>query len=236
MSSRAENPRSLRSERGFTLVEMLVGAMLGVVVTGALFAILDVSIHQSSRIQDRASADQRGRIALENIMQLVQSSCVAPNFTPIEPGSTGTALRLVSQAGAKASITEVTLHELKLTGTTLTDVMYPSEGSAPNWKFPAKPTSERVLIKGVAQVEPKAGETTPMFRYYSYTEAGSLSAEPLKTPLSEESAAKAGALTVTFLAYPENGNITNSRPYEMTDSAVLRFDPSSLTSTSTPCA
>ncbi len=236
MSSLPENLRDPRSEHGFTLIELLVGTMLGLVVVGALFAILDVAIHQSSRIQDRASADQRGRIALENIMQLVQSSCVAPNFTPIEPASTGTALRLVSQSGAKASLNEVTLHELKLTGTTITDYMYASEGSAPNWKFPAKATSERTLIKGVAQVEPKAGETTPMFRYYSYTNEGTLSTEALTTPLSEESAGKAGALTVAFIAYPENGNTTNSRGYEMTDSAVLRFDPSSLTSASTPCA
>ncbi len=236
MSTRVENPRDLSSERGFTLIEMLVGALLGVVVTGALFAILDVAIHQGSRIQDRASADQRGRIALENIMQLVQSSCVAPSFTPIEANSSGTVLRLVSQRGAEASLSKVTLHELKLTGTKLSDATYNSEGTAPNWKFPAKATAERTLISGIAQAEPKAGETIPMFRYYSYTNAGTLSAEPLNTPLSEESASQAGALAVTFMAYPENGNRANSRAYELTDSAVLRFDPSSLTAANTPCA
>jgi len=236
VSTRVKSLRDPRSEHGFTLIEMLVGTMLGLVVTGALFAILDVAIHQSSRIQDRASADQRGRIALENVMQLVQSSCVAPNFTPIEPASTGTVLRLVSQSGAKASLTEVTLHELKLTESKLVDVMYASEGPAPTWKFPAKATSERTLVKGIAQAEPKAGETIPMFRYYAYTGGGTLSAESLKTPLSEEGASQAAGLTVTFMAYPETGNIANNRAYEVTDSAVLRFDPGSLTSAATPCA
>jgi prepilin-type N-terminal cleavage/methylation domain-containing protein len=227
----------LASEKGFSLIELLVALVAGLVVMGALYAILEVSLHQTSHLTDRVSADQRGRLTMEKVMQIVQSSCVAPNYTPIEPNSTGSELRIVSAPlgakGATAALPEVNMHVLALSGETLADTIYPSTAgsTAPNWTFSAKATKESpiTLLKGVSQ-----SGSTPVFQYYGY-EGSKLSTTPLAVPLSEVNANKAASVTVTYVAKPETGNVTVNRTLTLTDTAVLRFAPASTTSNNTPC-
>ena len=81
-------PRRARDEHGFMLIEILVGLLSAVVVTGALFVILEVALHQTARIADVAQATQLGRTAMTNIVDKLHSVCLAPQFTPVESGST----------------------------------------------------------------------------------------------------------------------------------------------------
>ena len=89
----------VRDQRGFTLIEMLVAILTGLIVLFATFAILNVSLSQSSRIADRVSADQRSRIAMEKIVQELHSSCVSINENPILAGSEPNKIIFVSEHG-----------------------------------------------------------------------------------------------------------------------------------------
>ena len=68
-------PRVTR-ERGFTLVEMMVAVLAGTVVMGALFAILDLTLRQTSRTITQVDATQRARTAMESIETELHSACV----------------------------------------------------------------------------------------------------------------------------------------------------------------
>lgn len=228
------------AEHGFTLVEMLVAIASGMVVILATLSILDISISQSSRISERVDADQRGRVALEKLMLELHSSCIAFASNPVEPGSTDTNIKFVSQAGNEAYFTSVTKHEVSLNTAThqLNDASYVSTNTAAelgtSWTFPMTPTSTQPLLTGVFQTELEGGATVPVFRYYKYQE-GNISTTPETTPLSELDAKATAEVTVSFTAAPSSERTNADRKVELTNTAVLRYDPSSATGTNKPC-
>jgi prepilin-type N-terminal cleavage/methylation domain-containing protein len=73
----------LRSERGFTLIEMLVSLGAAAVIIAAVVLILDFSKTQETRISDHVAADQIGRSSVERILEELRSSCVG-GMPPIQ--------------------------------------------------------------------------------------------------------------------------------------------------------
>lgn len=235
----------LHDERGFTLIELLVAMIAGLVVSFAAFAILNTSLSQSTRIADRVSADQRGRIAMEKIMLELHSSCLAPGVTPVEPGSAETKLRIVSQTGAQPSFEAVKLHEISLVEEKpgkykLVDASYPStaEKKAPEWKFSGTAESTQTLLTGVTQSETSEKTAIPIFQYFKY-EGSELSTTPLLGTLTETVAGEVAAITVSFTTAPESGTVGKTpggRTVDLSDTAVLRFSPASTSGANSPCA
>jgi Tfp pilus assembly protein PilV len=233
-------PRTpLRADHGFTLVEMLVAMVSGMVVILATLSVLDISISQSSRISERVDADQRGRVALEKLMLELHSSCIAFASNPVEPGSTDTNIKFVSQSGNEAYFTSVTKHEVSLNTVThqLTDASYASTNTAAelgtNWNFPAAPTSTQPLLTGAFQTVTE-GLTIPVFRYYKY-EGGNISNTPETTPVSAADAKATAEVTVNFTIAPSSERTSADRKVELTNTAVLRYDPASATGSNKPC-
>lgn len=232
----------LSGESGFTLIEMLVAILAGMIVMGAAFSILDISLSQSARIADRVSADQRGRIAMEKILLELHSSCVSIGANPIQPESTGTNIKFFSQTGSEPSFATMTKHEISLKEGTLKDASYQSTGGteATKWTFPGAPTTTTTLLTGVSQ---SAEGVTPVFEYFKYETAGEkkgqLSTTPLPTPLPtflSASDAKATAkVTISFTTAPESSNKKGDRLVDLSDSVVLRLTPSAEIGGNEPC-
>ena len=229
----------LSNERGTTLVELLVAIVSGMVVMLALFAILDFSISQSGRIADRADSDQQGRTAMEKIMQELHSSCLAASVTPVHAGSDDNGIQVISNTGAQASFPIATLHYIHLVKGQLIDDSYQSiGGSSPSWEFPSvagEPNSTQTLLNNVSPSQTGSPSVeVPVFQYFRYyTSAdkggtpGEMDPTPLPTPLSESAAGITAEVTVTFSANPTSGYVEPGRSAVLSDSALLRFDPSS---------
>jgi hypothetical protein len=155
--------RLLAEEGGFTLVELLVTMASAIVVTGALFAIQQVALFESGRVFSRVDATQEARIAMANVANRLHSSCVADGVVPIQQGSTGTSLRVVSKWSSEATVVPE-LHVIALSGGDLVDTTYPrTGGTAPNWTFSSTPSETRTLVGGVSQ-----DGSTPLFEYFPY--------------------------------------------------------------------
>ncbi len=223
-------PSSFRGEHGFTLVEMLVTLVTGIVIVLAAFSILDVSLTQSSRISERVETDQRARLAMEKIMLELHSSCVVTGNNAVEAGSENSLIKFISQSGSAVYFTTVTKHEIALKSGTLTDASYVSEpSSSGEWKFHATPTSTLTLLTNVSQTG-----ATPIFQYFRYV-GGNLSTTPQSTPLNTEEAPNTAEITVSFTTTATTGEEKSGQPVALADTAVLRYDPASAAGSNEPC-
>lgn len=225
-----------RDERGFTLVEMLVSMLAGIIVLSAILGVLEISTRLSARAVDRVDASQRGRTGMEQIMQLLHSSCLASSLTPVFSASDGSNLSFLSQFGS-AVLPVPNLHKITFSGGNLTDTVYAytgPAGAAPPWpltSFASTATSSRVLITNVS------APVYPVFRYYKYVN-GTLSTTPLTTPLSTSDAALTAGVEVTFAVSPSSGSTEARRIVNLDDLAVLRYVPASgdAGAPNAPCA
>ena len=235
----------LRSESGFTMAEMLVAAVSGIIVSTATLAIVISSVHLSNNFGDRVDATQQGRTAMLKITQALGSSCVLASLPPVLPNTVDSANTITANSDAThlwfysslnddATITP-NLVDVSLTGGSLVMTTYPyasTTGSAPNWVFSNTPTAFTLLAHAAA--ETVSGTALPVFAYYGYNGSGTLSSTAFSVPLSAANAAATAMVTISFQAIPSDNQTSQGRPSSFSNSVVLRLTPASSAST-TPC-
>jgi Tfp pilus assembly protein PilW len=252
---------ALRDERGFTLVELLVATLAGIIVTTATSAVVIASVHFSSNFGNRVDANQEGRVAMEKITQALDSSCVATGVTPLvgTPVPTGMVGGAASGSDASDAVFYSSLSdtptiepnevEISLTGTAPSQqlVMYTyansnAAGTAPPWTFSTTPSPSGgfVLLPDAAQATIN-GAVQPVFQYYGYISGTStMSTTPYAVPLSAANAATTAEVTVSFEALPSNKGANLSATgagANISDSVVLKLTPASSApnGSNTPC-
>src|ERR1700676_4150352 len=109
-------PSLVADEHGFSLMETLVAMLSAVVITGALFVVLEVALHQTSRISDVAQATQLGRSAMTHVVDELHSACLAPQFTPVQEGSAENKLIFITAYGSQAELPSAHKEKIELSG------------------------------------------------------------------------------------------------------------------------
>lgn len=237
--------RRLRSERGFTLVEVLVAMVAGLIVCGALFAILEVSVRQNARITDRVQSQQIGSNALTRIIDPLRSGCISRGATPVQSGSTGTKLIFTTAFSNETTPKpeQVYKETVELVGTKLwAKTQKATGGSWPTYTGWEEPGNSTLLAENI--YEP--GGTEPVFRYYKYQEEATSSSTSgystltkLKTSsaLTEAEAKTVAGVEVRFEALPQDNYSAQHRGTELMDSVTfaLSSPASEGSTTDSPC-
>ncbi len=260
----AARPSVFHNEAGLTLIELLIGLVVGMVVTLAAFALLEFTTNDVSRITARTHATQVARIQVEKLMLQLHSACVAVTINPILLGSNATELKFISESSPLnankepvSSLTSVHLHKIIYTPPSgkveglLTEQSWPSLSSLnSNKEFVftegEKPT-ERRLLKGVTRTINAEGKEEPVFQYYRYyreSDTKPLFGQLYPTtyvPSTTVEAERIAKVTVGFTVTPEGAEghfAKGDRAFAIEDSAVLRLSPSSEAASSPnwPCA
>jgi Tfp pilus assembly protein PilE len=233
----------LGDERGTTLVELLVGLMMGMIILTALTLVVVVTLHASARVSARVEATQDGRIALARVTEELHSACIYPKTAPVKGGasnetfaSTGNKLVFVHAANSQGQAVAPTpiRSVVSLANGELKQSDYPaSGGSAPNWTFSGTATSTRTLMEGVAPIPGRSA----IFAYYYYSNGG-LVEQSASPSLSATEAAKTIDVRVALNASPRTTPVKdNGADTSIQDSAVLRLTPPSFNESATalPC-
>lgn len=235
----------LRGESGYTLVELLVALVLGIVVSTAMLGIVIISVHFTSNYDDRVDANQQGRIAMQKIVQALGSSCVSSSLPPVLPNTVDSANTVAATSDASdlwfysslsdgATVTP-NLVDISLTGGSLVMNTYAyssTHGSAPDWVFSTTPTPFTLLAYATNEV--LNGTTLPVFEYYGLNASGTISTIPFAVPLSSANAAATAMVTINFEAIPSDDWTAQGRTASFSNSVILRLTPPSSSST-TPC-
>ncbi len=229
--SRLALPRRFREESGFSLIEVMVAMVAGIVVTGALFAILEVALHQNSRIDDRVQAQQIASNALARVIDPLRSGCISREATPVQTGSTPTKLIFTtafSQATTPA-VGEVYKETVELLSHKLwMKTQKATAGAWPTYTSFEEPGKSTLLAENVY---PPSGQTY-LFQYYKYgtksestSETALSSLEPLTNTgaLSEAEAKSVAGVEVGLLALPQDADTRLNRGAELTDQVTFAF-------------
>jgi Tfp pilus assembly protein PilW len=222
----------LHPEAGFTLIELMVAMLLGIIVSAATLAIVITSVHLTSNFDNEVEATQQGRVAMLQITQALNTSCVTAAVAPILPASDNSDVWFYSSLTDAATLKPNKVW-IQFTGTSLVMQTYPwVSGAFPSWVFSATPTT--FVLLGNAALVP----STPVFQYFGYGSAGALSttAYPIATNLGTNAATTA-EVQINFTAIPSDGWTALSRPASFSDAVVLRLSPASNQSgaTNLPC-
>jgi len=229
---------ALGRQGGFTLVETLVAMITGIIVTGALFTILEFSMKHDTRITNVAEASQLGRAAMTHVVDELHSACLASRFSPVQSGSTESKLIYIDGYSEKAEIpnvgtstTGVRKDEIlwggTITGETegeekaglLTDsTALSTAGEAATGFTFAAPSTVRIgenIVRGEEN-----SKAQPLFRYYEYAEHSTTGTGEVSTlqeiklakgaALSTTQAESVAAVDVTFRAPPPNYTSKNA--------------------------
>jgi len=241
--------RRARREHGFTLVELLVAMLCGMVVLGALFAILEVGLHQSSRLSDTSESTAAGRITMTKIVDELHSACLSSKFAPVGIGSEGSKLILQNGYSETAELKPAVVRKdvieyqpvAEERGVLRDYTYFATEGPNANgeYKYAATATPATGTIIGERVGAKKVGkESIPFFQYYEYntTSAGGAAeqATSLKTTamsykagegLTKEQVAKTASVGVTFnmqgIHYTPSDK--TSRPVDLNTQTTLAF-------------
>jgi prepilin-type N-terminal cleavage/methylation domain-containing protein len=227
------NRLDIRGESGFTLIELMVALVLGIIVSTATLAIVITSVHLSSNYNDRVDSNQQGRVAMLKITQALNSSCVASHVAPILSASDSNDVWFYSLLGDSPTLNPNKV-EISLTGGSLVMTTYPyTSGSAPNWVFSSTASSTFTLLQ-YAQAIP----STPVFQYFGYGSGGALSTTAYSaSPNLGSNAATTAAVEVNFAANPSDNWTALNRTTSFSDTVVLRLATASGASSATnlPC-
>jgi prepilin-type N-terminal cleavage/methylation domain-containing protein len=215
----------LRTDQsGFTLIEMLVACTLGMIVLVAALQLADVAQRSTTNTTQRVDDAQRGRVAMEQIVQGLNSQvCARPStnvgLTPLVYGD-NTKLVFYRDIAAKSGTNNTAAfkpdqHTYQLTGNTITDVMNAGVGTYPNVTFPV--ASRPRLIATYVALQP----ATPLFTYYAYQPNGTIDpTKPLPTPLSATDITRVVQIRIRFLTRPTDGSNDKSVQASFDDSVT----------------
>jgi prepilin-type N-terminal cleavage/methylation domain-containing protein len=262
MSRRRFVAARLRDERGYTLIELLLASAAGLVVSAAAMAIVIAALTLSINDGDRTDSDQQAGVAMESIVQALNSSCVLgvgvssvigatggtglTGSTAVQPSS-GDTLSFYSSQTDTPAITNPSEVEVYLTATNGPLDMATYQYSAASNGYSATPSSQRVLVPHAAPPGStgSTGSTTPIFTYFGYDPtSGTLSDQFSSSPsLGATNAANTAEVGISFQSQPSDGNNPGGAAVDLSNSVVLRITAEADSPTSStgltgvsPCA
>jgi prepilin-type N-terminal cleavage/methylation domain-containing protein len=197
--------KRLRSQRGFTLIELMVATSIGSVVMLATFATLDSSVKLTGNVTERVDSTQRARLAMDRITRELRSQvCPAAGTTPIVAGDdysvtfySFTGNTAVAPTGNPSSPASFRPDKHKIywdtNSSSIKEDVWQATGTSPNWTWPSSVT-KTILT----DVKPPAGTNVPIFKFYSGEDA----TQAYGVPLTGPNAAATTLVKISFLTYP----------------------------------
>ncbi|MGH2616458.1 MAG: PilW family protein [Thermomicrobiales bacterium] len=187
--------KRLTEESGFTVMELLVASLLGVVVILSAAAMMDGAQGHTTRVTGRVDGTQRGRVAMEQITQRLRSQVCLGTATPVTE-ATDNSVTFYADLGDEAFTPEQ--RRIYISGNDLREQVWTGSGTPPNVSFPGPPT-ERVIVQGIERAKDQSGSPLPYLAYYAYD--ASTPTEPrelLTTPVSLADRARLVRVQIAF--------------------------------------
>jgi len=195
--------RLRQDESGYTLTELLMAMLVGMVILMAAFMLIDRASTVSAEISDRQEAIQRGRASMEHITRQLRSQvCLGDRIEPITFGSANRVEFYADLSDGSKNVEKRTI-AYDPAAKTITEQVYPGIGTYPDLTFAPTPAETRVIL---SKVEPAHVGSTPQpfLRYFAFNTGGVPGdLRELSVPLTAGTASSVVVLKVAYQARPE---------------------------------
>lgn len=225
-SRRAE--LGLRADDGFSLTELLVAMIVGLVVIFAILQVLDTSFSLSRRTQQRIDSAQRGRLAMDLVTRELRAQTCLSATEPALVAASDSDITYYTNLGPSSAVPE--RHQLTLAAGDLTLRRWvgtrAAAGVTPSVTYPVSPTSTSTLLENVQPVG-----AAPLFRYYSWGAGTSPTPSTLMTtPITGANLTLPVKIAIGFAALPDRAFNTSKPIATFDDSVYTRLaDPTDPT-------
>lgn len=192
--------RVRREESGFTLVELLVACLVGMVILLATFMMLDSSVVLTGKVTDRNDRTQRARGAMEQITRDLRSQvCPSAGIPAVIEGQNYSVKFYSFMSGSPQFVPDIREIAWDTNTNSLVEKRWQGSGASPYTTWPSSPTTTRTLL---TDVQPPPSNA-PIFAYYSTGASTSFG-----VPLSSTNAGSTSKVTITFRTYAQSKNIS----------------------------
>jgi prepilin-type N-terminal cleavage/methylation domain-containing protein len=245
----------LRSERGMTLIELLVTLVIAVILSLATFSLVEVTMKRSGEISARTDTLQRARGAMDAMTRQLRSQvCLGSSPARTVTSATPTSITFsaymgdpstkASQVSASATPTPIIAERRSLTleGDTIVERRWtgtPNTAQAVGYTFPTNATGKRDLLKPVELVTPTSAPlTSALFRYYAYNPSTGKPDQLLDTTtaLTEDQMRQIARIEIRYRALPTPQRRDGRAAVTLVDDVFARtIDPNADTDQPLPC-
>ncbi len=206
----------MRSESGFSLVELVVAMSIGIVVLLVAFTVIDKGFQVQKETMDREDASQAGRLAMDHMIRGLRSQvAVCPAKSAITAASANSLTYTVDTSGGTSP--KLRVITFNPTAKTLTESIYSATTTTSPFTFSATPTSTRTLLPNVVN-----DGSAPFFTYYKDNGAGT-GANTAFTPTTADDLAATAMVGIAFANRPNAKTaLDNTRATTYNDSVFIR--------------
>jgi type II secretory pathway pseudopilin PulG len=209
----------LRAEHGFTLMELMVSSLIGIVVLMGALTILESSQRAQARTSDRSEAIQRGRTAIEQLVQALRSEvCIGAGSPAIVYGDNTHVTFIADLKDTTTDANNVNNlvpaeYDIAYANGSIVEKVYPGtpdpnydptkkQGSTTPYLFATTPSVTRtVLDKMTLQ------QSVPLFKYYSFNSTDPITpSNMLGTPLADTDRDNVVQIQIAFKALASRRN------------------------------
>jgi hypothetical protein len=232
--------RRLRDEAGMTLMEVLTACTIGMIVLGAMFAMLDTTVRLNTGVMSKTDAMQRGRQAMDVITQELRSQVCLNNLNnpAVLKGAKSDSVTFYSDfsEGDGAEAPEKRTLTFNRTTGDVTSAIYDATKLKPGPNdFHTTPSRTFMRLENTSQqLNPQdPAKKLPYLRYFAYQTVGNpphpeptLELVPNATNgLDAAQAARVARIEITFTSRP-TGAKDSKKGVNLSDQIVARHaDP-----------
>jgi prepilin-type N-terminal cleavage/methylation domain-containing protein len=164
------------NQDGFSLIELLMAMALGAIVLTAVMTVFLNGMGATTRITDRVDSAQRGRLAMDRVVTLLNSQSCTYNSNdpaggvPIIDGQAQQVTFMANLGTVSASPSKYRLRYDAASKNLWEDRWAPGVDAKGNLVFATNPTTSKVIGSGIV---PTLGGGT-IFQYFSFAADGTI--------------------------------------------------------------
>jgi prepilin-type N-terminal cleavage/methylation domain-containing protein len=233
MSVSALRERLRREESGFTLIELMVATVIGMVIILAAYGLADASVRSFGKADNRSDVTQRGRLGLDIMGRSLRSQTCPPGVTSTPTNTIGSFVMATdtkavywADLGRKASGTRLadpSLDGFSYTNGTISELSYTGNAL----------TGTESAVPIIQSVVPNNGSASVLFQYWKFnpqydpTVTDTTSPKypfyvQMPTPVADVDLSDIVRVTLAYKTYPRKSTASDATTAVFSDEANLR--------------